>query len=294
LADNKKKALLLTIVAGFLWGTSFPAIKIGLQYMDAYTFVFLRFLVASLIMLSVLLLTKNFSFKFDKKRLILFLGVINGVAYLLQYIGMVFTTASKSSLFVNLSVVWVAVISPLVLKEHLGSKKIVGVIISLLGVVLMTTNLDFSSLSQGAITADLLVICCGVLWAFFIVYNKPLVKDNTNLIKSLTWLLIFTLIPLLPTATFSAGTLGSLPLDAWITIFYTAIFCWVIPYYLWVKGLRYISAVTSSVALLTEIIVAVAVATLVLGEVLTVISGVGALFIIIAILLVSQTGKAGG
>jgi drug/metabolite transporter (DMT)-like permease len=225
LADNKKKALLLTIVAGFLWGTSFPAIKIGLQYMDAYTFVFLRFFVASLIMLSVLLLTKNFSFKFDKKRLILFLGVINGVAYLLQYIGMVFTTASKSSLFVNLSAVWVAVISPLVLKEHLGSKKIVGVIISLLGVVLMTTNLDFSSLSQGAIMADLLVICAGVLWAFFIVYNKPLVKDSTNLIGSLTLLLMFTLIPLLPPAAFSAGTLVSLPLDAWIVIFYTAIFC---------------------------------------------------------------------
>lgn len=287
LADNKKKALLLTIAAGFMWGTSFPAIKIGLQYIDAYTFVFLRFLVASLIMLSILLLTKNFSFKFDKKRQILFLGVINGVAYLLQYIGMVFTTASKSSLFVNLSVVWVALISPLVLKEHLGSKKTLGVIISLLGVVLMTTNLDLSYLSQGAIVADLLVILSGVLWAFFIVYNKPLLKHSTNLIKLLTCLLIFTLIPLLPTAAFSASTLGSLPLDAWIAIFYTAIFCWVIPYYLWAKGLRYISAVTSSVVLLTEIIVAVAVATLVLGEVLTVISGVGALFIIIAILLVS-------
>jgi drug/metabolite transporter (DMT)-like permease len=42
---------------------------------------------------------------------------------------------------------------------------------------------------------------------------------------------------------------------------------------------------------LTEIIVAVAIATLVLGEVLTVISGVGALFIIIAILLVSWNGQ---
>jgi drug/metabolite transporter (DMT)-like permease len=45
--------------------------------------------------------------------------------------------------------------------------------------------------------------------------------------------------------------------------------------------------VTSSVVLLTEVIVAVAIATLALGEVLTVISGVGAIFIIIAILLVS-------
>jgi len=287
LAGNRKKALLLTGLAGFLWGTSFPAIKIGLQYMDAYTFAFLRFLVASLIMLPVLLLTKNFNFKFDKKRLILFLGVINGVAYLLQYVGMVFTTASKSSLFINLSAVWVALLSPMMLKEHLGGKKILGVMVSLLGVLLMTTNLNFLSLSQGTIMGDLLVISAGIVWAFFMVYNKPLVKDNRNLVQSMTWLLLFTLLPLLPPASFSAGTFVSLPLDAWLAIFYTAIFCWVIPYYLWLKGLRHISAVTSSVVLLTEVIVAVAIATLALGEVLTVISGIGALFIIIAILLVS-------
>jgi len=287
LADNKKKALLLTGIAGFLWGTSFPAIKIGLQYMDAYTFAFLRFLVASLVMLSVALLTKNFSFHFDKKRLILFLGVANGLAYLLQYIGMVFTTASKSSLFINLSAVWVALLSPLLLKERLGSKKILGVTASLLGVLLMTTNLDFSSLSQGAVTGDLLVIGAGIVWAFFMIYNKPLVNDSKNLVQSMLWLLLFTLLPLLPLASFSVGNFVSLPLDAWLAIFYTAIFCWVIPYYLWLKGLKHISAVTSSVVLLTEVIVAVAISTLALGEVLTIVSGVGALFIIIAILLVS-------
>jgi drug/metabolite transporter (DMT)-like permease len=287
LADDKKQALLLTALAGFLWGTSFPAIKVGLRYMDAYTFAFLRFLVASLIMLSVLLLTKNFNFKFNKKRLILFLGVVNGLAYLLQYMGMVFTTASKSSLFINLSAVWVALLSPMVLKERLGGKKVVGVMVSLLGVLLMTTNLDFSSLSQGAVLGDLLVIGAGVIWAFFMVYNKPLVKESSNIVQSMTWLLLFTLLPLLPTASFSTGNFFSLPLDAWLAIFYTAILCWVIPYYLWLKGLKHISAVTSSVVLLTEVIVAVAIATLALGEVLTVVSSIGAIFIVIAILLVS-------
>lgn len=287
LESNKKKALLLTVIAGFLWGTSFPAIKIGLQYMDAYTFAFLRFLLAALVMLSVSLLTKNFSFNFNKKRLILILGLANGLAYLLQYIGMVCTTASKSSLFINLSAVWVALLSPVLLKEQLGSKKALGVAASLVGVVLMTTNLDFSSLSQGTVTGDFLVIGAGVLWAIFMIYNKPLVKDSKNLLQSMMWLLLLTLLPLLPTAAFSTGNFTSLPLDAWLAIAYTAVFCWVIPYYLWLKGLKHISAVTSGIVLLTEVVVAMAIATLVLGETLTVVSGVGAVFIIIAILLVS-------
>lgn len=287
LAGHKKKAVLLTVIAGLLWGTSFPAIKIGLQYMDAYTFAFLRFLFASLVMISVSLLTKKFSFNFNKKRLILLLGVTNGLAYLLQYIGMVSTSASKSALFVNLSVVWVALLSPILLKERVGNKKILGVAASLVGVLFMTTNLDFSSLTNGTVIGDLLVITAGIAWAFFIVYNKPLVMDCKNMLQTMTWLLVFTLLPLLPTATFSAGIFAALPLDAWLAVFYTAVFCWVIPYYLWLKGLKNIPAVTSSVVLLTEVIVAVAISTLVLGEAFTMVSGLGAVFIILAILLVS-------
>jgi drug/metabolite transporter (DMT)-like permease len=286
-ADTKKKAVLFTVLAGVLWGTSFPAIKIGLQYIDAYTFVFLRFLVASLTMLSVMLLTKNFSFSFNKKRLILFLGLINGTAYLLQYMGMAYTLASAASLYVNLSVVWVALLSPIALKERLGGKKVAGVMVSLLGVVLMTTNLDFASVGTVDIMGNFLVISAGILWAVFIIYNKPLVGESNNMIQSMTWILLFTMLPLLPTAAFSAEKFIYLPWNAWLAIIYTAVLCWVVPYYFWLKGLKHISPVTSTVVLLTEIIVAVSISTIVLGEALMVVSGIGSIFIIIAILLVS-------
>ena len=286
-ANNRKKAIVYTVLAGFLWGTSFPSIKIGLQYMTPFTFVFLRFLIASLTMLSVMLVTKNLNFNFSNKRLILFLGVINGVAYLLQYVGMVYTLAFASSLFVNLSVVWVALLSPVALKERLGGKKVAGVVISFVGVVLMTTNLDFGSLGTFDIIGNLLVISAGILWAVFIIYNKPLVGETNNLISSMTWILIFTMIPLLPIATFSMENIFALSWNAWLIIFYTAIMCWVVPYYFWLKGLKHISPVTSAVVLLTEIIVAVVISTIFLGEILTIISGIGAAFIIIAILLVS-------
>ena len=286
LLNTGQKAVIMTIAAGFLWGTSFPAIRIGLQYMDAYTFVFLRFLAASLTMLAVSVATKNLSLKFPNKRLILILGVTNGIAYLLQYVGMVYVTASVSSLFVNLSVVWVALLTPLVLRERLGWKKSLGVIVSLLGVVFMTTNLDFASITRGAIISDLLVIAAGIAWAIFIVYNKRLATGKST-VQVVTWLLLFTLLPLLPIAPYSAGILTSLPLDAWIAIIYTAVMCWVVPYYLWLKGLKHMSPVTSAIVLLTEIVVAIVISTLFLGEVFTVIAGVGAVLIVIAIFLAS-------
>jgi drug/metabolite transporter (DMT)-like permease len=284
--EDKKEALLLTIIASSLWGTSFPAIKIGLQFMDAYTFVFLRFFFALLIMFAIVLFSKKFTFNFNK-RLILFLGFINGIAYLLQYIGMSYTSASKSSLLVNLTVVWVALLSPILLKEKIGRKKLSGVILSLLGIVFVTTNLDFQSFAIGNMMGDFIVIAAGMIWAIFILYNKPLVNETKNLMASLTWLLFFTIIPLMPVVPFSAKNFLTLPWEAWSAILYTAIFCWNIPYYIWSKGLRKISAVTSSVILLNEIIVSVIISTIFLGDSFTVVTGIGAVFIMFAIMLVS-------
>jgi drug/metabolite transporter (DMT)-like permease len=289
LLSTKKKAVLLTIVAGFLWGTSFPAIKIGLGYMDndAFTFVFLRFLIASLVMLAVLLVKQGFKFSFSQKRLVLFLGVVNGLAYLMEYVGMVFTTASKSSLLINLSAVWVALLCPIVLRERLGAKKTLGVTVSLLGIFLTTTNLNFVALSEGSVFGDLLVVGAGVAWAVFMVYNKPLAESGKSLVLPMTLLLVCTLLPLLPVAPLAAGAVGTLSLEAWLTIIYTAVLCWVVPYYLWLRGLQHLSPSTSAIVLLTEIVVAVAISTLFLGEAFTIISGIGAVLIIIAILLVS-------
>jgi drug/metabolite transporter (DMT)-like permease len=286
ITDDKKEAFLLTVIASSLWGTSFPAIKIGLQFMDAYTFVFLRFFFALLIMFGLVLFTKKFTFNFNK-RLILFLGCINGIAYLLQYVGMSYTSASKSSLLVNLTVVWVALLSPMLLKEKLGRKKLAGVILSLLGIVFVTTNLDFQSFGIGNILGDFIVIAAGMIWALFILYNKPLVNETKDLAMSLTWLLFFTIFPLIPVVPFSANNFLTLPWEAWGAIMYTAIFCWNIPYYIWSKGLRKISPVTSTVILLNEIIVSIIISTIFLSESLTIVTGIGAFFIIIAIILVS-------
>jgi drug/metabolite transporter (DMT)-like permease len=73
---------------------------------------------------------------------------------------------------------------------------------------------------------------------------------------------------------------------AWAAIAYTAIVCRVLPYYLWLEGLKHLSASTSSVLLLSETVVAVVASVAVLKEAVTVFSNIGA-FIIIAIALVS-------
>jgi len=284
--NEKRKALFFTVLAGMLWGTSFPSIKIGLNYIDAYMFAFLRFFSASAIMFIILLVTKKLDFKFAKKRSVWFLGVLNGFSYLLQYVGMTFTTASISSLLVNLTAVWVAIISWFLLKERFGNKKLLGIIISIIGVFLITTNLNFLELTK-IFFGDILVLFSGIGWAFFISYSKKFIVDSENSLQFMSWVLFVTVLPLIPFISFSSHISLNFQVEAWILIGYTAVFCWIVPYWVWLKGLKHLSSTTSTIILLTEPIVAIIISHFILGEVFTLISGTGALLILLAIVLVS-------
>ncbi len=151
LLTKKSKAVFITLLAGALWGTSFPIIKIGLTYIDPFTFVFWRFLIATVLLLAVMLLLKKLEFKMANKKLLVFLGIANAAGYLLQYVGMNYTTAAKAALFINLSAMWVAILSPKLLGESFSRKKIAGVLFGLVGIVFISTNLDFSTYDWRAI-----------------------------------------------------------------------------------------------------------------------------------------------
>jgi drug/metabolite transporter (DMT)-like permease len=239
-----------------------------------------------------MLLFRKLAFKITDKKLLIFLGISNGAGYLLQYVGMPYTTAAKAALFINLSAMWVALLSPKLLGENFSPKKVAGLLFGLVGIVFVSTNLDFSTLSQGQLAGDGMLIVSGVTWALFMVYNKKLVMNSTSAtFQSMTLVLIFTFLSIAPFSVLSGP--GFLALDswAWAAIVYTAIVCWVLPYYLWLEGLKHLSASTSTVLLLSEIVVAVVASVLVLQEPITAFSSIGALFIVIAITLVSVKDK---
>lgn len=284
---DRKGALFLTILAGVLWGTSFPAIKVGLEFVNPYMFAFLRMFLASVLVFVISYATNNLSVSLAKKRLFWYLGLLNGLAYLIQYVGMQYTAASKSSLLVNLSAVWVAALSWLLLRERLSKNRLLGIALGLAGVFFITTNLNLLELAHGTIYGDGLVILSGILWSFFIVYNKKVVAAH-NALQLMPWIFLATTLPLVPFILIQNNfVLLNLSLDAWIIIVYTSVFCWLIPYYLWLKGLKHISPAVSTVILLTEVVVAITISFLFLGETFTTISGIGAILIFSAIILVS-------
>jgi drug/metabolite transporter (DMT)-like permease len=242
-----------------------------------------------------MLALKKLQFKITNRKLVISLGVANAAGYLLQYVGMPYTTAAKAALFINLSAMWVAVLSPRLLGEKISPQKIAGVLCGLLGIVFVSTNLDFAALTQGQIAADSLLLISGVTWAFFMIYNKKLVMNSTSAtFQAMTWVLTFTFISIAPFAVLSGPNFLALDGWAWAAIVYQAVLCWVVPYYLWLEGLKHLSASTSTILLLSEVVVAVIASVVLLQEPVTIFSSIGALLIVAAIILVSINRKKGG
>ncbi|MFQ6113659.1 MAG: DMT family transporter [bacterium] len=284
---NKYTCELWTLLASFLWGSSFVAIKLGLEHLDPLWFVQWRMFFASLLLLLMIVQKWNLKGYFTNKSIWL-LGVTNASAYLFQFIGMQYTTASAAAFYVNLSIVFTALVSFLVLDEYFGKAKLLGLVLAIVGILLLSTNGKFSSLTHHSTWGGLLVVMSGFFWALYTVLTK----------KLLTYKMIH-FAPLTATILFFSSLSLVLPALIWGTwpetinvknggiLTYLVVFCTVLPFLFWTKGLKGISPTVSAAVLLTEPIFAVFIAYPILGELFETIEALGAIMILTALGLIS-------
>ncbi len=289
--ESKESAFVLLIISSVLWGSTFVSVKIGLAYLNAYNFAFLRLAVAALILLPALGLHGEFRAPALKERVVWLLGLLNGIAFSLQFVGLLYTTAAKTALLVDLNVIVVALLSWKVFQESFGPRKKVGVILGVLGAVLITTNGNLSTLANGELVGDLLVFSAGLIWAFFIVLHKHvLLRRDRNVIEMSAVVMLATAFLLAPMAIFFGGLdLVAVPLVGWEWVAYTALIGTVLPYGLWVLALKSVTATIASVVGMLEIVAAMILSSLLLKESYSMITLLGAVLIFVSILAVAES-----
>lgn len=289
---ERNRAIMLTVIASLIWGTSFPGVKWGLGYAgNDFVFLWLRFLVASAVTLSILLALKKFKLSLLKRPELWAVGALNTAGFSAQYVGLNYTTASKTALLVDINVVAVAIISYFVFAERIGRRQAVGVASGLIGVVLLTGD-GGVSWTESEFLGDIVVFLAGWLWAFFIVLNKKLLAKH-NAIELSTGAIVTSAVWLLIPVTFVTASGADLTIEplGWASIVYLGIFCTSVATLLWAMGLQGVSATSSATIMLLEIITALVISISLLEEGLRTMAIVGAAFILIAIYLVSSGEK---
>jgi len=288
---GSKGAVLATIAAGLLWGSSFAVVKIGLRSIDPFWFVFLRFAAASVLVVLFSALTGRIRrvLVLLRNPLVLWLGVTNAAGFVFQFKGQTMTSAANAALLINASTLFVAMASRVVFRERFGPLKVIAVLVGMAGVFLVTTGGRPSAAMGAALHGDLLVLTAAFLWTFFILLNKQIVAVHSVDVHALTAAMVtVTTVIALPVAlVFGGGGFPKMSVELW-TVPYTAIFCSIAPFYLWTWGLKRITATTSSIVLLTEIVFALALAAVLLGERLSPVALVGSALILAAVALASR------
>ena len=288
---GSKGAVLATIAAGLLWGSSFAVVKIGLRSIDPYWFAFLRFAAALVVALLYSVLTGRARrvLALLRNPLVVWLGVTNAAGFVFQFKGQTMTTAANAALLINASTIFVAVASKFVFRERFGPLKVLAVLVGLAGVFLVTTGGRSPAVAGAALRGDLLVLTAAFLWTFFILLNKQIVGALTVDVRALTTaMVVVTTAVALPVALVLGRGSFPEPCAEWWTVPYTAVFCSIAPFFLWTWGLKRITATTSCIVLLTEVVFALVLAAVLLGERLSPGALAGSALILGAVALASR------
>jgi drug/metabolite transporter (DMT)-like permease len=274
------------ILSSFLWGTSFVASKIGVGEVDPFLFALLRWLIAAPVLIFAAYLFTDFDLSIFKDKILWLVGLLNAVGLFLQNAGMTSTTATNAVLLVDINVVFVAIIASLVLKESITKFTIFGLLVGLLGVFIVSTGGDFGKMTDGSLAGNLLVLAAGIVWAFYIVYQKAAVNKHPDVLMMTSSVVVTTLIVSIPIALLFTQSFA-LSTNGLVAAMYVALICTGGAFMLYIAGLRGKGATDSSIILLLEIVFAMLFAYLILGEVPDMLTAIGGILIISAIVLVS-------
>lgn len=272
----EKKAFIKYLSALLLFGLNrIVASHIAL---NSYEIVFLRTLIGSILLIVIFLFGKNkFHIKENKKDtiFIVFSGIAMGTSWMFLYEAYQQIGVSLASLLYYCGPVIVMILSPIIFREKLTVPKIAGFSIVLVGIFLVNGNTTENS-------DNLWGLFCGGMSAVMYFFMVTLNKKSKN-ISGMENSVIQLAVSFLTVAVFveiKQGFVINVPSDSWMWILILGILNTGIGCYLYFSPLSKLPVQTVAVCGYLEPLSAVVFATVLLGEKMTFIQIVGAVFII--------------
>lgn len=249
---------------------------------DPITVLFLRFGLAAVVMMGIMLFGK---IQFPRGLLLLELILLGAIGYvgesLAYFTALTMASAGLVALLLYIYPALVTVLSAIFLKEHLTTVKVVALFFALSG-----TALTIQISSGGSIIGILLGIAAAVDYAIYILLGSRIVRrsgsiGSTSIIIAST-AGVYAIIAPIHGLAFPGSALG------WIAVLAIALISTVISFVTFFAGLKRIGPTTASTLSTFEPIVAVALAAIVLGETITPVQALGGLLILIAVVILSR------
>lgn len=280
-----------------VWGGSFPVAKLALSQISPINLATVRFTVASILFIPVLLLSqkrRGEPLPIPKGRDIL---ALNGLAllgvttyFMVQYTAVSLTTASNAGLIVAISPLFAALFAALFFHEPLTTRKLLGIALAILGVATVSSRGTFEfSFGNKSMTGDLLMVVNALCWALFSILGKKMMQRYSPLVTTF-YITIFGTLWFYPMA-LPLGVLqeaANLNAAGWAAVVFLGAFCSVAAYYFWYWGLSQMEASRVAVFQYLQPLVSFGLSAVMLGEKINPATVLGAVLIISGVILVTR------
>ena len=274
-----KTGLFLTAM---IWGSGFTFSALALEHFTTLQLIAMRFTIAF-----IALLVMNFHRLKRIRRADLirgsFIGVILFLSYVLQTMGLEYTTTSKNSFLSAVYVVLVPIIAWIIGGEKISKNAMLGAVISLVGIQL--TSLSGLEGEMGLNIGDILTLLSAAGFAGHLYYTDRYGKAMSawmlmiiqmGVAASLSWITAI----FLGEAQFEITAQGMMP------VLYVGLVATLLSYGLQTVSQRYTTSGESAVILSTEAFFGLLTAMVILGEPLLLNMIIGGIMIFAGILVV--------
>lgn len=162
----RRKADAALALNAVIWGATFTLVKAALRDISPLLFITLRFSLAALALGALWLLGWR-GRKAEPQAVLagILIGFLLFAGFLLQTLGLQFTTPPKSAFLTGLTSVMVPLLASLVYRNKPQASEVLGVVVATTGLALLTLEGPIGSIGKG----DLLTILCAVAFAGHIV-----------------------------------------------------------------------------------------------------------------------------
>src|SRR5712671_4421716 len=211
-AADRRLAEIGVLAVMVLWAANFIVVKSAVAQLPPVGFTFLRFTLAS-VTLFVLLRWREGSVGLPRGDLvaILGLGAIGFGAYqILWTTGLASVPAGDSALLIAATPVLVALLSVVARSDVLTPLKLLGVIVSFVGVVVVVASGAGVTLG-GSILGEAITLAGAACWAIYTSFGAPFVRRHSPL-RATAWATVAGTVVLAPLGLLQLASLDRIPL----------------------------------------------------------------------------------
>lgn len=178
-----KQGIIALVLANIIWGAASPIFKLALTNIPPFTLAFLRFFIASVLLAIVLRSSLSYPIRTKKDFLLLFgyalLGIVLNIIFF--FLGLEHTLAMNAPVIISSQPILTFLFSALFLHEPIRKKKIAGVSIGFIGILVIILEPLLVKGLDGSITGNLFLILATVCAAIATIIGHRLFSNYSPL-----------------------------------------------------------------------------------------------------------------